>query len=286
MIRFLRIFSIIGCLMALLVYGGVSIYTENQTDKNGPQISMEEKEITVSTQDGQEAVLSGVTAIDKKDGEVTDLLVVESLSNFIEKGCREASIAAFDKDGNVTKNVRKVIYSDYTSPRVSLSGPLKVQINNSEALMDKISVMDCLDGDITSNVQITSEETVSSSQPGEYRMHLQVSNSAGDVVDLPVTVEYYSSAMGNTTPQILLNEYLVYAKTGSPLNPLDYVKGIILRGQEYIWGSDNPPEIGKESIRVDSQVDYYTPGTYEICYAIQEENGTQGKVRLVVVVEE
>ena len=47
MIRFLRIFSIIGCVIALLVYGGVSIYTENQTDKNGPQISMEDRKSVV-----------------------------------------------------------------------------------------------------------------------------------------------------------------------------------------------------------------------------------------------
>lgn len=284
MIRFLRIFSIIGCIISLLAYGGVSIYTMNQVDKNGPQISMEENEITVSTQDGQDAVLSGVTAIDKKDGDVTDLLVVESLSNFVEKGCREASIVAFDKEGNVTKAVRKVIYSDYTCPRFSLSGPLKVPVNNSEELMENISVTDCLDGNITSNVQITSEETVSISQPGEYRMHLQVSNSAGDVVDLPVTVEYYNN--GNSSPQVLLSEYLVYTKTGRTLDPLEYVKGVDLHGQEYFWESSNSPEIEKESIRVDSQVDYNTPGTYEICYTIQDDNETEGTVRLVVVVED
>ena len=51
--------------------------------------------------------------------------MVEELSNFIEKGRRQATVAAFDSDNNVTKTVREVIYEDYVSPRFALAEPLR-----------------------------------------------------------------------------------------------------------------------------------------------------------------
>lgn len=285
MIRFLRTASILLCVVSVLIYGVVSVNTRRQSDKKAPEISMEENEITLSTQDGLEAVLSGVSAYDKKDGDVTASLVVERISNFVEDGCREVTIAAFDEQGNVKKVSRKVRYSDYTSPRITLSGPLRVAVNNSADLMNVIQVQDCLDGDITANLQITSEETVSSTNPGEYQMHLQVSNSAGDVTDLPVTVEYYDYSNEARSPHILLTEYLVYTKAGQTLDPASYLKGLKIREIEYDWESANSLGFTRESVSIEDTVDYNTPGTYEIVYKIVDSDGNSGKVRLIVVVE-
>ncbi|MFQ7768823.1 MAG: hypothetical protein ACLRIL_11475 [Fusicatenibacter saccharivorans] len=54
-------------------------------------------------------LLSGVTAYDAKDGDVTDSLAVEHISNFIEKGRRKISIVAFDSDNNVTHAEREMV---------------------------------------------------------------------------------------------------------------------------------------------------------------------------------
>lgn len=285
MIRFLRTASILLCAVSVLIYGVVSVNTSRQSDKNAPEISMEENEITISTQDGLETVLSGISAYDKKDGDVTESLVVEGISNFAEDGCREATIAAFDEQGNVKKVTRKVRYSDYMSPRVSLSGPLRVAVNNSADLMKVIQVQDCLDGDITANLQITSEETVSATNPGEYLMHLQVANSAGDVADLPVTVEYYDYANEARSPQILLTEYLVYVNAGQTLNPASYLKGVKIREREYDWETADSVGLTRDSVSIEDTVDYNTPGTYEIVYKVSDSDGDSGKVRLIVVVE-
>lgn len=285
MIRFLRTASILLCAVSVLIYGVVSVNTRRQSDKNAPEIRMEENEITLSTQDGLEAVLSGVSAYDKRDGDVTASLVVERISNFVEDGCREVTIAAFDEQGNVKKASRKVRYSDYTSPRITLSGPLRVAVNNSADLMNVIQVQDCLDGDITANLQITSEETVSSTNPGEYQMHLQVSNSAGDVTDLPVTVEYYDYSDEARRPQIVLTEYLVYTKAGQTLDPTSYLKGLKIRDIGYDWEAAGSLGITRESVSIEDTVDYNTPGTYEIVYKVADSDGNSGKVRLIVVVE-
>lgn len=274
------------CAVSLLLYAGVSVYVWQHTDKSGPNILMSEDEITISTQDDVSAVLSGISAQDRKDGNVTDSLVMESMSNFVEEGCREVTIVAFDGDGNVAKVRRKVRYSDYVSPRITLTGPLRVAVNNSSELMNYIRAEDCLDGDLTSAVQITSEKAVSGTTPGEYTMHIQVSNSAGDVTDLPVTVEYYDYTLESQSIKILLNEYLVYTKVGQALDPYTYLKGIKVHGTEYDWDSVTPPQMSRESVSVEDPVDYHTPGTYEILYSVQNEAGEQGRVRLIVVVEE
>lgn len=58
MIRVLRLAGIVLCIASMLLYGGVSIYTKISADYEGPEISMTEKEITVSTKDGEEGILS------------------------------------------------------------------------------------------------------------------------------------------------------------------------------------------------------------------------------------
>lgn len=47
---------------------------------------MDNSEISVSIHADEVELLSGVTAYDAKDGDVTDSLAVEHISNFIEKG--------------------------------------------------------------------------------------------------------------------------------------------------------------------------------------------------------
>ena len=46
---------------------------------------MDRDSIKISVRDDASAILNGVAASDSKDGDVSDILVVESLSNFIEK---------------------------------------------------------------------------------------------------------------------------------------------------------------------------------------------------------
>lgn len=109
---------------------------------------MDNSEISVSIHADEAELLSGVTAYDAKDGDVTDSLAVEHISNFIEKGRRKISIVAFDSDNNVTHAEREMVYNDYTSPVFSLDGPLRFSVN-ADDLTEGLSAEDCLDGTIT-----------------------------------------------------------------------------------------------------------------------------------------
>lgn len=290
MIRVIRVISIVGFIASAVIYFGVSFKTGSNIDRRGPEIKISEKEITVSVAASPEEMLKGIEAKDKKDGDVTESIVIESLGNFIEKGKREVKVAAFDSDNNVTKAVRTINYSDYSSPRIKMTSPLRASITDKEKLTEGITVTDCLEGDITENLQITfAENTSGVVATGTYPMKMTVISGAGDTVEIPVTAEFYDAAQESMRPGILLSEYLVYTKKGQTINPLQYLKGLKIRNQEYYWEAQNweqRPSVGKERVKISNNVDYNTPGVYEIIYTVDTVNSYTGSVRQIVIVEE
>ena len=79
-------------------------------DRIGPVISMEQQELTVKLDASDEDFLQGVKAVDENDGDVTDSLVVESVSNFLSGGRRLVVYAAVDRHNNVSRASRIVQY--------------------------------------------------------------------------------------------------------------------------------------------------------------------------------
>ena len=55
-------------------------------DRIGPVITMDQQELTVGLNATDEDFLQGVKAVDENDGDVTDSLVVESVSNWEVNG--------------------------------------------------------------------------------------------------------------------------------------------------------------------------------------------------------
>ena len=141
---------------------------EGGQDQSGPEIQMDQQEIQVSIAADDATLLQGVTATDRKDGDVTDSLVVESISNFIEKGRRKVSIVAFDSDNHVTRAERDIVYTDYTSPTFTLDAPLRFSMD-AESLTEGLHAQDCLDGDITSKIQMSFQDDISYYSAGQYR---------------------------------------------------------------------------------------------------------------------
>ena len=135
MLRRTRIFVIIFFLFSVSVWGGYKIYARSHADTSSPVITMDETSVTVSVEDGDKGILEGVRAEDKKDGDLTDQIFIESRSNFIEKGRFTVTFAVADSDNHVSKASREITYSDYHSPRFELSQPLKFQ-TTSETMDD------------------------------------------------------------------------------------------------------------------------------------------------------
>lgn len=279
-------------LASSLAFGGCLMRQRTGKDGKGPEISMDNSEILVSIHADEAELLSGVTAYDAKDGDVTDSLAVEHISNFIEKGRRKISIVAFDSDNNVTHAEREMVYNDYTSPVFSLDGPLRFSVN-ADDLTEGLSAEDCLDGTITDRIRLSYQDEISST-PGLYQVTYSAANRAGDVTSLPVTVELYDPAEESGKPQITLSEYLIHLELQQAFDPKDYLEQVNVDQMTYEKGEDDELHavsaeeeiLGEEKLSIENPVDTGKEGVYEVTYTVTSEEGKTGSIRLIVCVNE
>ena len=75
------------------IYAGGGYLTR---DKEGPVITMKEETIKASIEDSDKKLLEGVVAKDKRDGDVSDSLIIESIQMKEENQCTIVC-AAFDE---------------------------------------------------------------------------------------------------------------------------------------------------------------------------------------------
>lgn len=59
----------------------------------------------------------------------------------------------------------------------------------TQDILDSVYATDCIDGDISNKVEITGDSVFFLNIAGEYEIWLQVTNSCGDMVTVPVTLE-------------------------------------------------------------------------------------------------
>ena len=291
----IRIFSIVFCFVSAVVFFLYLYNTRKILDNQGPVITMDRDTIELSVNDPQSRILEGVTAWDSRDGDTTELLLVEQFANFLENGRRHATIAAFDAAGNVTKAVREVVYTDYTSPRFHLTQALSFPENTS-SVTRYITAEDCLDGDITAAIRLSSEDGITMTKEGLYEAVFMVSNSAGDTARLPVTVEIYNNQDHSRQPGIVLTDYLVYIEKGESFDPQKYVEEIYMGSRSYMRDSrgvlrysstaatNMPAVLSFEDIDVENPVDTDTEGVYEVVYRYSWDGSVPGSTRLIVVV--
>lgn len=304
-IHAIRTVCVALAILSLALFIFVRLDYLERVQLQGPKITMDSETVTISVHDGNPAILAGITATDSGGKDVSDLLQVESLGKLIAPSTREATIAAFDRAGNVTKAIRTIVYSDYTSPRLSLSGPLVSTPAGSSAMLERISIPDCLDGDLSGQMSIIMNDPNNVSYVGEFPVTLQATNSAGDTISLPLTMEYYSAAEERTRPDISLLEYLVYTRVGAVINPEAYLSGLTMDGKSYYYDQSHDSFVQEGNtyqqavdaveddllipvswLEITEPAPFSEPGVYEIEYRCVSSAGVAGTVRLIVIVEQ
>lgn len=298
--------------LTIAVVGTGYFYLERRQnlDWTIPVIQMDSEEIQVSVQEPIDSLFQGMKASDAKDGDVSESLVIESISEFIEPNSRIVNYAAFDSDNHVAKKSRMITYSDYVSPHFILNEPLKVPASNQNTdILGLVGATDCLDGDISNQIIFSEDSNINLSIPSDYKATFLVSNSAGDTQELPVTVSVYDSAQERYLPQIHLSTYLVYLKAGEKLKLRSLIQGCTYEGVDYtvvenngILGHTreeinqfsangtldyyNMTGVDRSRFAIKGKVDNTVPGTYEIQYSLDDGRGYIGSVLLYVIVEE
>ena len=277
-------------LMSVLavVIGLFSVYligVHNNLDTTGPVITVEEKMLEISVEDPQEALMQGITAIDDRDGDVTGMMLVESIYGITEDNVTTVTYTAFDRAGNVSKIQRQVRYKDYESPKLELYGSLCFPGGANVDVLEYVGARDVIEDDIRRRVRATLvSNTKTINNIGSHVVRFQVTNSLGDTVQADIPVEVYDPEW--YTAFVELDEYMVYLKVGDSFNPESYLKTFQIRGE-----SINVSQGITEDVfcNIDSKVNTGRPGIYTVTYNLSKNVNLMtfsGKAVLVVIVEE
>ena len=277
---------LIGLLaVCLLLFGAYLFYDSRVSDTTPPRITVTEGEqpLRLSVLDDRQALLQGVTAADDRDGDVTELILVESLDQLNDAGQAVVTYAAFDRSGNVSKAQRTVQLTDYTGPRFTLSQPLIFPASSRFDVLQYIGAEDPLDGDIRHRVKATLLDGGAITEEGTHTVQFRVTNSLGDTEELVIGVEVYPSGKYNAS--LTLTEYIVYLPVGGDFSPERYLDSFTVYGQTLSLADGVPAEL---ELQVGGLVDTGVPGVYPVTYNVSWERGGQlfaGCSRLIVVVE-
>ena len=232
--------------------------------------------------------LKGLQATDNKDGDLTESIRVSSMSKLYGAGKTDSKIMLYlIESNNAATLTRNLEYTDYTSPQIRLSAPLRFSLDDMEEadLTGSMSVQDCLDGDISQEIRATYNDNAYVSQAGDYGVTVQVSNSAGDTcsVNLTVTVTDPENERGKYYP--VLSDYIVYTDVGKSVNLSDLLIGLESSGTEYLFDDDDSFAPGdKSDVDISEEIDYNTAGTYNVDYTYTSDDGETATTKLAVVV--
>lgn len=275
--RNLKIFLCVVTVLAALGFAGMLFYTRVYSDTVPPVITMDSDMVSVSvkTEDRTAAILEGVTASDDRDGDLTDQVMVSSISKLIGVNTAKVNYIVFDSADNMATASRMVCYSDYTAPHFVLNEPLVYGVGDVVALMGRIQAYDTLQGDVTDMIRL-SALSINNNVEGIYHVSLRVTNDIGDssAVTLPVIIRNQMPQ----SPEITLNESLIYLTVGDDFDPTDYFENLRRGGT----GGQG----GYSDLSVDNGVDMTRSGVYEVHYSYTNTYNYTADAILTVIVED
>lgn len=273
--RILRVVAVLLFVVTTALYIYFSVTEKLKTDNTMPVITLEEDVLEVDINATNKDLLKGVTAYDEKDGDISDKVIVESLSNFIEPGYCRITYAVCDANNHVATATRKVRYVGYESPKFSLEEDLCFSIYEKLNLRNILTATDCIDGDISDNIVISSED-YSSAIAGVFTLQATVTNRKGDTST--INMNLFVEDLDLSAPEIELTDYLIYME---PTNKeIDFEKYLV--GAEDEKGND----LTKDVVIQQGKVDMSKPGTYAVHYRVSDKNNVEGHTVLTVIVGE
>lgn len=270
--RALRIVTVIFFAVSLLFAGWANHRYYSQLNTDYPTIQNTVEELEISVKDAPEAIFAGLTASDVTDGDLTDRIMVASVSHFLEPATVRVKYVVFDSHNNSATLTRRVHYTDYTAPVFVLDKTPVYTVGSSFDLLKHIRVEDCLDGDISDRIRVVSN-MVNNYSVGNYPVVLEVSNSCGDTAQITLWVTYLSK---EPTAAVALRQYVVYLKQGEAFDPKEWVTAVTDR---------QGAQLDPDRIEVQGNLDVNTPGTYSLVYNYADGK-CSGQSTLTVVVTE
>lgn len=262
-------------ILSLGLFGVSQVIRLSGRDVSIPQIASDREVLELSCAYEPEQLLEGMSAYDEEDGDLTGQIIPGTFSRFIQDGVCNLTYVVFDSANHAASLTRKVRFTDYHSPRFTLTEPLVFQEDEGSysKVMERLGAEDLLDGDLKEWI-IQTDTDAAYSRVGNYTIMLEVSNSLGDISTAALPVHVVSAE--SQSIDIVLTQGIVYLTQGESFSPEAYVDSVTDR---------NGDELGMERVWINSTVDSNTPGLYEVQLQAEDDMGGKGMTWLTVIVE-
>lgn len=265
--------KILSIAAAAVIIIGYVIFLHFYTDREeneAPQFVFDAQHIDVSVNDDESVLLQGVSAFDPEDGDLSDKILIDSISAFDDQKRRTVRYVVFDSENTPAQAERTLSYTDYTPPQISLTGSLVVD-NLSDMELNRLgSAQSCVDGDISGSLNVK----IGTLQENVIRLDFSASDSTGEEASLSVVCDYDRSVY---LADIVLKQYLLYLPAGKEYDLRSNIQDIVIGKQSNMQLIDR--------VDIQSDIDFNTPGTYEVYYYLSGEGGGSGRCKSIVIVQ-
>lgn len=247
------------CIALCLAAGGTAAYLHLKSDRQGPEITIT-GELIYQNGMQEEDLLQGVTAWDEKDGDVSDTLVVETVTVDTAEQTAVIHYAARDAENNIVKATRKVAYG--------LSGAQGQTEMESESDTEPVSgaVRGGTGGAGAASAVSGTTAIPSSGLSGtEGQAGTEAETETETETEEETEQESESEILEPGQPVLRMNSLSATIHVGDVFNPLTYVASI---EDDY----DNIYELWRD-IQVEGTYDTSEPGNYELIFYVVDSSG-------------
>lgn len=247
------------------------IVTVINVDFLSPVISYDETALTVAKDDSITLSDLQLVVIDNVDGDITNEVQITGWSavDFTTIGAYDVQIDIVDESGNTSQAILTINVVDDVAPVIT--GPdafIKHPdfIFNAQDLLDYYTAEDNIDGDITANIEMLSNELIGNADdPGTYNVVLRIEDAAGNVTLKELTVQVDASVpvylvVDNT--KIVIDSEVLF-ETQDFIDLLIYIEDI----PEKVY----VPTIDQDTYTADATV----PGTYDYDLTLNSADGNE-----------
>lgn len=229
----------------LLVIGIICLYELVLTDHEGPAIRFSNEELIYVEGQDEAVLLEDVTAKDKKDGDVTDTLIVTKKVILSGGVMMKVEYAAKDGSNNITTKERVIGYQP--SEAVSSPSSEEEKEKDSQNTDDATDGAEHTDTDSTGETTTSLEETTGSVQNSNENPTGDIDREAANATGIPV---------------IKLNATEATITEGEVFDAISYVK------ETY----DNSGDVSRR-IRIIGEENINGVGDYELFYSVSDTEG-------------
>ena len=253
--------KIIVSVLLLLSAGmlGLTILFYSRSDRIAPQIQFNSEEISYSPGDDESKLLEGVTAIDNKDGDLSDKVFIEKIVPAIDGTTATVTYVVVDSSNNVAKVARIINYSSNDSKENNEDGAVTVSGGAAAGQTDN-----------PGQGEEKTTENDDSNKPGD---ETETNNSEEESEDKSESEDESESEdrtpREDGRPAIFLNTKKATVEYGTEIDYMSYIDDIVddKDGLE-IW----------RSISIDGREDAAERGTHTLSYYVTDSDGNMSDI--------